>query len=101
MYNQEENLGTDTDPRYRVRIGSAGFGMLDVEIIRGLNIQARYSHQDTNWEKDETYQDQVMGGILFYPIPYLSTTFQYRYNREPGDLESDNNELMFQAHLFF
>lgn len=101
VFNQEETLEGTGEPRNRMRIGSAAFGMLDVEIIRGLNLQARYAHQDTNWERDETFQDQVMGGILFYPIPYLSTTFQYRYNREPADIEQVNNELLFQAHLFF
>jgi hypothetical protein len=107
FYNQEERFQTDASPitpsksLHRVRPGSAAFAQLDLEIIRGLNFQARYAHEDVNWEKVETFRDETMGGLILYPLPFFSTSLQYRYNRLPEVEQKDTSEFVVQAHLFF
>ena len=72
---------------------------LDVEIIQGIYLQARYSHFDPNWDYKDDHVYQVMGGVNFFPLPYLETYIQYRYNWEYDD--PFNDEIMVQAHLWF
>lgn len=82
-------------------MGSASFVELDIETIRGLNLQIRYAHQDPNWEYQDDWSSQYMGGIVFYPVPYFSTTVQYRSNQESQDLEQDNDEILLLGHFYF
>ena len=85
----------------RMRKGTAGFFMVDYRVIQGLNLRARYSHEDPNLELDETWDDEIMGGLMLYPMPYLGAEFQYRYKREPEVEKRDNNLVVGQLHLYF
>ncbi|MBZ0273115.1 hypothetical protein K8I61_13840 [bacterium] len=81
------------------RIGSASVAELDVEIMQGLFVDVRYTHQDPDWRVQDDYRDQTMGGFVFYPVPFFKLIAQYRFNREEAEI--DNNEMMAQAHFFF
>jgi hypothetical protein len=98
LFKQEVDDLADPGETERIT-GSASFGQLDVEIIRGLYLQARYTHSDPDWDLEENYFDQTMAGFLIYPIPYFSFLGQYRFNREADDV--DNNEILLQAHVWF
>jgi len=92
---------TDAEDGVGNRFSSTGFAQLDLEIIRGLHLQGRYAHLDSDWETDESYRDQAMGGVMVYPLPYVQTLFQYRHNREPEEQETENDELLAQVHFWF
>lgn len=88
-------------PKVRLRPGSAAFAEAEIELIRGLLAQLRYTHWDPNWEKAETFEDQTTAGLLFYPIPYFSTTLQYKFNRRPADQDRNASEITALAHFYF
>jgi hypothetical protein len=98
-YVSEEVAAFARPGKTTMRAGSAAVAQLDITVIDGLTLQARYTHRDPDWRIVGDFTDQVMGGVLFYPLPFLSTTFQYRHNREADDVFND--QLMAQAHFWF
>lgn len=90
------------DPTKEDKIASAAsFIEAEAKIIDGLYAVARYSHFDPDLEVDENFVDQTMGGITFYPVPYVHTMLQFRQNREADPLKINNDEIMIQGHVFF
>ena len=82
-----------------VQISSSSVADLEIELMQGLYFQARYTHRDPNWKVRRDWTDQALGGFLFYPMPFVSVTLQYRFNRE--DRPVMNDQLFAQAHFFF
>lgn len=90
------------DPTQEDRIASsAGMFQAELKVIDGLYVQGQYTHMDPDMELDETFVDRTTGSIVFYPVPYLHTIWQYRHNREAERLDVNNDEVMIQAHVFF
>ena len=78
---------------------SAAMAMINLEIIRGLWVQARYGNRDADRHAKADYRDQVMGGIFFYPMPFVSTTFEYIHNWQKA--RPNNDIVTAQAHFWF
>lgn len=98
LFNQQTTDGGDPE-KFDHIIGSASVVQVEFKVISGLYLQTLYTHMDTDWEVDESYRDQVAGGILLYPFPHFKLTAQYRYNREPEEI--NNNRAVVQIHSFF
>ncbi len=72
---------------------------VDVEIIRGLSLQARYNYFEPNQDIDEDEYYQITGGVNIFPLPFLEFDAQYRYNGEEESIAND--EYLAHAHVFF
>lgn len=80
--------------------GYAMTHLLDIELIKGLSLQGRYCFFEPDGDVDEDEFYQIAGGVNFFPMPYVETFLQYRYNAESEE-EIDNDEIMFQGHFYF
>ena len=99
MFDQENATAVNPPDASKWAHGWAMIHHLDVQILQGLSLQARYNYYEPNTdvEKDEFYQ--ITAGVNIFPLPFLELNAQYRFNGE--DPSVNNDEMLAHAHFFF